>query len=71
MFPKIYDLKYILNVQVDQKFVIKLNVSSFYKAHYTVLHNGTRRHVTLTTESVLRSKDINETGKSSLIACTT
>lgn len=66
-----YGLKYILNVQADQKCIIKLNVSAFYNAHHTRLHDGTRRQVTLTTASVLRSKDINETGQSSLIACTT
>ena len=60
MFPTMYGLKYILNVPGDQKFIIKLNVSAFCNAHYTLLYNGTRRQVTLTTESVLRSKDINE-----------
>ena len=28
MFPKMYGLKYPLNVQVEQVFIIKLNVSA-------------------------------------------
>jgi len=47
MFPKMYGLKCILNVQGDQKFIIQVNVSAFYNAHYTLLHKGTKRQVTL------------------------
>ena len=42
-----YGLKCILNVQGDQKFIIQVNVSAFYNAHYTLLHKGTKRQVTL------------------------